>query len=161
MREFPHHYTAAAAGHPAGDITLNALRMPTLRSAPPPEFDGPGDRWSPETLMTAAIADCFVLTFRALARFARMPWLELTCEASGTLDRVDRVTQFTAFLVKARLRIPAGGNVEQARRLLARAEDGCLIANSLKARMELDLNVEVEEAPRIVASVETGAVSAA
>jgi organic hydroperoxide reductase OsmC/OhrA len=161
MREFPHHYTAAAAGHPTGDITLNGLRLTTLRSAPPLEFDGPGDRWSPETLMAAAVADCFVLTFRALARFARMPWLTLTCEASGTLDRVDRITQFTAFQVKARLRIPAGGNVEQAKRLLARAEDGCLIANSLKAWVDLDLNVEVEEAAGIAASAETGAVSAA
>jgi organic hydroperoxide reductase OsmC/OhrA len=161
MREFPHHYTATAAGLPAGDVTLSGLRLSMLRSAPPPEFDGPGDRWSPETLVTAAVADCYVLTFRALARSVRLPWLTLTCEASGTLDRVDRITQFTAFQVKARLRIPADASVEQAKRLLVRAEQECLIANSLKARVELDLNVEVEQEPRIAARAEAGAASAA
>ena len=145
MREFPHHYTASAAGSPDGDLRLDSERLPELRSAAPAEFDGPGDRWSPETLLTAAVADCFVLTFRATAKFSRLPWLTLTCHASGTLDRVDRVTQFTGFALKASLRVPAGTDVEQARRLLARAEQGCLISNSLKGRVALEAEVTVDQ----------------
>jgi organic hydroperoxide reductase OsmC/OhrA len=148
MREFPHHYAVVATGGPDGDIQLDSGRLAALRSAAPVEFDGPGDRWSPETLVTAAVADCFVLTFRAMARFSKVPWLALRCEAAGTLDRVDRVTQFVAFSVKATLRVPPGTNVEQAKRLLARAEEGCLITNSLKAPVGVAVDVQVDrEAP--------------
>ncbi len=72
MREFPHHYAAVATGGPDGDVQLDSGRLAALRSAAPAEFDGPGDRWSPETLVTAALADCFVLTFRGIARFSKL-----------------------------------------------------------------------------------------
>jgi organic hydroperoxide reductase OsmC/OhrA len=151
MREFPHHYTASAAGSPEGDLTLGSGQLPQLRSAAPAEFDGPGDRWSPETLLTAAIADCFVLTFRALAKSSMFPWSTLACDVSGTLDRVDRVTQFTGFALKAFLRVPAGTDVGQARRLLGRAEQGCLISNSLKGGVDFDMEVSVEQETHIAA----------
>ena len=51
---------------------------------------------------------------------------------------------FTALEVRACLRVPAGANEDQARRLLARAEETCLVTNSLKVRPHLDAVVEVE-----------------
>jgi organic hydroperoxide reductase OsmC/OhrA len=61
------------------------------------------------------------------------------------VDRVDRVTQFTALSVRASLEIPDGANEDQARRLLARAEETCLITNSLKAPCELVIDVRVAQ----------------
>jgi len=145
MREFPHHYSVSAVAHPDGDVILNGERLPALATAPPVEFDGPGNRWSPETLMAAAVADCFALTFRGIARVARLPWTALTCHVTGTLDRVDRVTQFTGFSIDAFVQVPAGTNVEQAKRVLDRAEQTCLIANSLKGGSHLEAVVEVAE----------------
>jgi organic hydroperoxide reductase OsmC/OhrA len=147
MRDFPHHYTVTAAATAVGDVSLSAERLPPLASAPPLEFDGPGDRWSPETLLVGAVADCFVLTFRAIAGVARLQWTSLTCEATGTLDRVDRTAQFTAFVVRASLEISAGVDLEQARRLMARAEQACLVSNSLKASCRFDADVRVVEIP--------------
>jgi organic hydroperoxide reductase OsmC/OhrA len=144
MQAFPHHYTVRAAGFPAGDVELSADHVTALRSAPPAEFDGPGDRWSPETLVTGAVADCFILTFRAVARASKLPWTSLQCEAIGTLDRVDRVTQFTAFTVRAHLLVPAGTDREPALHALEKAERNCLIANSLKAKVHLVGDIEVE-----------------
>jgi peroxiredoxin-like protein len=143
MQPFPHHYTISAAASPEGDVALNGARLPRLSSAPPAEFDGPGDRWSPETLVVAAVADCFMLTFRAIAKLSKLPWTTLTCEASGTVDRVDRVTQFTAFSVRVSLQVPEGTNEDQAKRLLTRAEQTCLISNSLKATCHLETDVRV------------------
>ena len=65
MQDLPHHYFASAEGTAEGDILLGAPGAPALRSASPAEFGGPGDRWSPETLLVGAVADCFILTFRA------------------------------------------------------------------------------------------------
>ena len=143
MQEFPHRYSVAAVASVEGDVLLEGDRLPSLASAPPAEFGGPGDRWSPETLLVAAIADCFVLTFRAIAGASKLPWTSLRCDVEGTLDRVERVIQFTGFLVRASLRVPAGTNEEQARRLLARSEQSCLITNSLKGTSHLEAEVEV------------------
>lgn len=143
MQPFPHRYAVAAAARVEGDVALEGERLPSLPSAPPTEFDGPGDRWSPETLLVASVADCFVLTFRSIAHLSKLPWLSLSCDVVGTVDRVERVTQFTGFAVRARLQVPAGTNVEQARRLLTKAEETCLVTNSLKAKPHLEAEVEV------------------
>jgi organic hydroperoxide reductase OsmC/OhrA len=143
MQEYPHRYTADASAGEDGEITVSSPRLATIASAAPAEFGGPGDRWSPETLLTAAVADCFILTFRAIAGLSKFKWTSLTCDVVGTLDRVDRAPQFTAFDVRARLVVPAGANLEQARRLLVKAEHGCLITSSLKAATHLEATVEV------------------
>lgn len=145
MQPFPHRYVVSAAAGPRGDVTLTAERLPKVLSASPREFDGPGDRWSPETLVVAAVADCFVLTFRSIATLSKLSWTTLTCTASGTLDRVDRATQFTGFSVSVSLEIPDGTKEDDATRLLRRAEQVCLIANSLKAPCQLDVDVRVAQ----------------
>jgi organic hydroperoxide reductase OsmC/OhrA len=144
MQAFPHHYAAAANATPTGDVALDADNLPSIRSAPPTAFGGPGDRWSPETLLVAAVADCFVLTFRAIAGASRFPWISLACEVSGTVDREDRVTRFTHFDVRARLRVPSGTNEEQALRLLTKAEETCLVTNSLRPTPHLDARIEID-----------------
>ena len=144
MQQLPHHYAVSAGADAEGEVTLESDRLPSLASAPPAEFGGPGDRWSPETLLVAAIADCFILTFRAIARASKVSWISLRCEVEGTLDRVERVTLFTGFLVRASLQLPAGANQEQAHRLLERAEQSCLVTNSLKGASRLEATVEVQ-----------------
>ena len=67
MQPFPHHYAVVAKAETQSDVALEGERLPPIASAPPTEFGGPGDRWSPETLLVAAVADCFILTFRAIA----------------------------------------------------------------------------------------------
>lgn len=144
MQPFPHLYSVVARADTQGDVALESAHLPMIRSAAPTEFGGPGDRWSPETLFVAAVADCFVLTFRGIAGASRFPWVSLQCDVTGTVDRVDRVTQFTALQVRARLRVPSGANEDQARRLLAKAEETCLVTNSLKFRPHLESVLEVE-----------------
>lgn len=143
MQDFPHLYTVTAAGAAEGDVVLEGAALPPIMSAPPAEFGGPGDRWSPETLLVAAVADCFILSFRAIARATKLPWDSLECAVSGTLDRVEKVSQFTEFHVRATLRVPPGGDQIKARQALERAEHICLITNSLKAKTHLEATVEV------------------
>ena len=145
MPALPHRYRVKGTGRITGDVELTAERLTVLQSASPAEFDGPGDRWSPETLLVGAVADCFILTFRAIANASRLSWVSLECEAAGTLDRVDRVTLFTRFDMTARLVVPAGVDAGRARHLLEKAERNCLISSSLKASIALDATVEIAE----------------
>ena len=146
MQEFPHRYSVAALATAEGNVSLESNRLPSLASAPPAEFGGPGDQWSPETLLVAAVADCFVLNFQAIARASKLSWISLRCDVEGILDRVERVSQFTEFRVHASLEVPAGTDVERAKRLMARAEQTCLITNSLKSASHLEAEVAVRTA---------------
>jgi peroxiredoxin-like protein len=147
MQDFPHHYfvtaTGAVAGAVDGDVALSADALPVLHSAPPVEFGGPGTRWSPETLLVAAVGDCFILTFRAVARASKLAWASLACDVAGTLDRVDRTVRFTRFDVHARLTVPAETDRDQARRVVEKAERSCMITNSLNGDVHLSLDVDV------------------
>ena len=145
MHALPHRYHVRASGKTAGDVELRADGLPMLPSASPAEFGGPGDRWSPETLLVAAVADCFILTFRAIAKGSTLSWTSLECRVVGTLDRIDRVTQFTHFDVTAHLALPTGVDAGMARHLLEKAERNCLITGSLKASVALDVRVEIPE----------------
>ena len=143
MQAFPHKYSVSADAALAGEIALVSDGLPVLSAAPPPEFDGPGGRWSPETLLVAAVASCYVLTFRAVATVGRLPWISLRCDVRGDVTRVDRVTQFTEFHLLVRLTVEPGTDEDQARQLLARAKHACLVTHSLKAPFVLDAEVDV------------------
>lgn len=143
MQDFPHHYSVAASAGADDNVCLRADKLPEITTAAPAEFGGPGDRWSPESLLVAAAADCFVLGFRAIARASRLEWTTIHCEATGVLDRVDRVTRFTTVKVSATLHIPEGTDPAKADRLLHKAEETCLVTNSLNATIELTTDIQV------------------
>jgi len=137
MHPYPHLYTVQASANPAGDVPVSSAGLPALNTAPPAEFDGPGDRWSPETLLVAAVADCFLLSFRGVARANKFAWDSLECSVEGKLDKVAGKAHFTHYAVRATLRVPAGTDETKARQLLERAEHVCLISNSLVGQRSL------------------------
>src|SRR5262245_36713578 len=137
MQDLTHRYTVSASSETEGEVRLESARLPTLSSA------GPVDRWSPGTLLCAALADCFSLGFHAIAKASKLEWKSLRCEVEGTLERVERATQFTSFEVRASLRVPPGTDEARARSLLEKAERTCFISNSVKGPTHLVAKVEV------------------
>lgn len=146
MHPYPHVYSASAAGQSTGPVTAGSPQLPSMVTAAPPEFDGPGGVWSPETLLCASLADCFILTFRAVSRAARFEWSRLECRVEGVLERVGRTSQFTRYTTFAKLTVAEGADAAKARELLERAEQGCLIANSLRGARALETEISVERA---------------
>lgn len=141
MHPYPHVYVASAAGSPAGAVVASSPQLPDLQTAPPPEFDGPGGVWSPETLFMAALADCFVLTFRGITRAAKFEWRSVECSVEGVLEKAGGVTQFTRYVTRAKLTVAPGTDAAKAKQLLERAEHLCLIANSLKGARSIETEV--------------------
>ena len=144
MHPYPHLYAVEASAQPEGDVPVTAAGLPALATAPPAEFDGPGDRWSPETLLVAAVADCYLLSFRGVARANKFAWSSLKCSVEGKLDRIDGKTRFTHIVVRATLRAPAGTDEAKAVQLMQRAEHVCLISNSLVAARSVETQVILE-----------------
>lgn len=143
MQDLPHRYVVTANAAGADNVVLSGNGIPDLETAGPPQFGGPGDVWSPEALLVGAVADCFVLTFRAIARKAKLDWVTLTATAEGTLDKVDGFNQFTGFAVKAELTVAPGTNENKAKSIMQKAEKYCLITKSLKAESTLETSVKV------------------
>lgn len=136
-----HSYNATATIDPESLVTIDIEGLPSMQSGPPKEFGGSGEQWSPEDLIVAAVADCFVLSFKAVAKASRYDWTSLSCNVTGTLDKVDRAMQFTALDIKASLTVPADADVDRARNLLEKSEKVCFITNSLKAEKRLEIEV--------------------
>jgi peroxiredoxin-like protein len=145
MQPLPHHYNVNVAAGENGPTKITSPGLNPLISAPPREFDGPGNLWSPETFVVAAVADCLVLTFRAVAKAAKLDWTNVACDATGVVDRSDGVTRFTEVRLHVRLSLPFGSDAEKARKVLEKAEKACLIGNSLKCEHTIDGVVIVEE----------------
>lgn len=111
-------------------------------SAGPTEFDGPGDRWSPETMITAALGDCFILTFRAVAAASKLEWDEVRCDVEAVLDKVERTMRFVEFRQVVTLRLPVGPDDERVQRVLEKSERSCIVRNSLVADVRTRFVIE-------------------
>lgn len=138
MQKLPHVYRVEAQGEAQGEVIVSSPGLVSLATNAPAEFGGPGDRWSPETLLVGAVADCFILSFRAVAKASGFAWEGLECDVDGVLDRVEGVTRFTELRLRPRLTLSADADSEQALRLLEKAKKICLISNSMTAVCSLE-----------------------
>ncbi len=141
MQKLPHHYAVSAISEPGEPITVSSPGLAAITTETPPEFGGPDGMWSPETLMMGAVANCFVLTWRAIAAHNGVDWIDMRVDVTGDLDRVDRVTRFTRIVQKAQLVVPAGADREKIEQLLAKTETSCLVANSMNAEFVLETEI--------------------
>ena len=55
MQDFPHCYKIVASAGTDGDLSIAGNGLDSISCAPPTLFGGPGNRWSPETLLVAAV----------------------------------------------------------------------------------------------------------
>lgn len=138
MQALPHHYQVTASSSLNQSVTLSADGLTDLETDAPAEFGGPGDLWSPETMLAGAIANCLILSFRAIARASKMDWKSIDCEVEAVLERIDRVTKFTKITLKARLTIPHDVDQAKADKILDKSKSVCLITNSMTADVFLE-----------------------
>ena len=138
MKPLPHRYDAHLTGEPSGYGQLTTAGVPALRTGSPPEFDGPGDAWSPEHLLLAAVQACFLFTLRTVARLSKLEFINLELDAAGTVDRQDGGLRFTEIVLRPKLTVPAGTDRERALRVLEKSERACLVSASLSTPIRLE-----------------------
>ena len=141
MKPLPHHYDVHLSGGPSGYAALSTAGVPALTTAPPADYDGPGDAWSPEHLLLAAVQACFLFTLRAIARVSKVEFASLELDATGTVARVDGVTRFTEIVLRPTLTVPAGTNRDRMLQMLEKAEKTCLVSASLSTPLRLESKI--------------------
>ena len=138
MKPLPHRYEVRIAGGPEGHAMLKSAGVPDLHTAPPIDFDGPGDAWSPEQLLLAAVEACFLLTFRAVAAASRIEFASVAVEGEGIVDRREGVMRFTEIVLRPRVTLPAGADWVRVKNALQKAEQTCLVSASLDTPIRLE-----------------------
>lgn len=117
-----------------------------LELATPPEFRGGlAGYWSPEDLLVAATASCFVLTLAAVAERQEAPLLDATVTGTGHMSRRDdHRVGFTVIELTAVLETLPGGE-SAVRAAAAAAEERCLIGQALDVPVHVTVEVEAVE----------------
>ena len=144
MKPLPHTYAVQLEGGPVGYAVLSSPGIPDLRAAAPADYDGPGDAWSPEHLLLAAVQTCFLLTLRPIARASQLAFISLDLSATGTVNRENGITRFTEIVLRPRLKVSAGTDRERALGILAKSEKHCLVSASLSTPVRLEPEITEE-----------------
>jgi peroxiredoxin-like protein len=143
MKPLPHIYRLHLVGEAGAYAVFSDAGLPDLRTAPPADFDGPGDAWSPEHLLLAAVESCYVFTFQAIARASKLAFTSLEVSGEGIVDRKDGVTRFSAIALRPRLRLATGNDRDRAMRILEKSEQACLVSASLSTPIRLEAEIVI------------------
>jgi organic hydroperoxide reductase OsmC/OhrA len=166
MESYTYETTANWIGARKGIVHNSSISPPVAFSAPP-EFQGEAGIWTPEHLLVAAVASCFITTFRAIAETSKFdaPALEVTVEGfvekselaylrlgeippltqgiDGVANKQSRGYSFTRVFVRPRLTVAKAADRERGLRLLEKAERSCLVSRSLRSEIILEPEVVV------------------
>lgn len=111
----------------------------------PPEFGGEPGLWTPEHFLLAAVASCFVSTFKAVAKASKLDFQGLEVPVDGVLEKDSGGFRFTRITLRPALIVYGEESREQALRLLQKSEKVCLISRSLSSTVELEPKIWVEK----------------
>jgi organic hydroperoxide reductase OsmC/OhrA len=140
-----------STGLKTGRLTAAADDLPALDVASPPEFDGPEGVWSPEHMFVASLAACLMTTFRAVAAASRVEILEYEDRVTGRLVQgPDRLYRIERVAFRPRIVLADAGQVDKARRLLAKAERACLISRSVNCQIVLDASILTAQSQNLI-----------
>jgi peroxiredoxin-like protein len=118
---------------------------PAIRFSSPPEFKGDPGLWTPEHFLLAAVASCFIVTFRALADRSRIEFGKLELSVEGKLGTLEGRLSFLQIVVRPTVTVFKTRDRERAYGLLERTEHGCLIARTLNCPVLMEPLVQSAE----------------
>lgn len=139
-----YRFTANAAwteGHHG--LVAGEPGMAKLEFSAPPEFQGEAGLWTPEHFLLAAVATCFITTFRVIAGFSKFDVEALEVGVEGTVEKAEGGFHFSRIVLRPLLSVPVGADRERALRLLEKAERSCLVSRSLRSEIVLEPTVVV------------------
>lgn len=112
-----------------------------LACAIPPEFEGPGNGYSPEDFFLLAATNCFIATFKVFAEKSRLQYENLTIESQLIMDRNESgIPWMKSVLLRVNLVKP--NQLDQAKRLMVKVSQNCFVLNSLKSEKTFELAID-------------------
>src|SRR3954449_1369363 len=143
-KKFTYNAAAHWTAHKRGAVEAEGDIPRTINFAAPPEFGGEPGLWTPEHLLLASAATCFVATLRAVAEASKLEVHGLEVRVEGLIEKQDGKYQFTKITLRPFLTICHEADRDRAWKVLEKAERSCLIARSLTAVIVLESTIAVE-----------------
>ena len=121
---------------------LSEPTMPTIEISTPPEFPkGVPNTWSPEHLFVASANICLMTTFLAIAENSKLEFKSFECDGTGKLEKVDGRFMISEIVLKPKVVVIEEKDIDRAKRIVEKAENHCLISNSMKTEIKLEMEV--------------------
>ena len=117
---------------------MTVAGKPAVEVATPPEFKGHEGIWSPEDLYVASANACLMTTFLSFAERSGLSFTSYESEAEGLLELVEGKFQMTAIVLKPKIMLRFDTDRAKAEELIFKAEENCLISNSMKTKVSIE-----------------------
>ena len=114
---------------------------PNVEVATPPEFGGPENIWTPEDLLTSAVATCIMTSALFFIGRAKIQMRSYKSNAVGTMEKTAGGLEITRIAVEVFIELDDLAQEDAVRKAVEQAEKTCPLSNSLKCPVELVVNV--------------------
>ncbi|KUG26012.1 osmc/ohr family protein [hydrocarbon metagenome] len=139
-----HYYNTTVKWTEGRKGELLETTMPTIEVATPPEFPkGVPNTWTPEHLYVASANICLMTTFLAIAENSKLNFKSFECDGVGKLEKVDGRFMISEIVLKPKVIVTEEKDIERAERIIEKAENHCLISNSMKTKIKLEIEVSL------------------
>ena len=116
---------------------------PDIMIACPPEFGGHPGIWSPEDFFLGSVEICTMTTFLWFANKEQLTFKFYKSEATGTVELVNGVFQFSSIAIKVKVVVSSEGDCVRVEKILKKVERTCLITNSIHTNVHIEPEILV------------------
>ena len=124
------------------EYRIEAPGKPALAASADPAFRGDPALYNPEDLLVAALSGCHMLTYLAYCALQGIAVVAYEDQAGGTMVQEGSGGRFTEVVLRPRVTVAAGSDLDKARALHEKAHADCFVANSV--------NFPVRNEPEVV-----------
>lgn len=104
---------------------------PPLRGSADPAFHGDPTLYNPEDLLLSSVAACHMLSYLAVCAHARIAVRSYEDAPVAMLARRDGKVRFVDVLLRPKVVLNTGSDIEKARALHEKAHSICIVVNSV------------------------------
>jgi organic hydroperoxide reductase OsmC/OhrA len=143
--KYTYHASAQFHRHDRSFVEIEHGAPRIVNFSAPPEFGGEPGFWTPEHFLLAAVASCFIATFRAIAGASKLEFQGIEVAVEGLLEKDSAGFRFTKVILRPTAIIFDEHERDRTGRLLEKAERICLVTRSLSSAVELEAKILIEK----------------
>ena len=114
---------------------------PAIEVATPPEFGGPENIWTPEDLLTSAVATCIMTSALFFFGRAKIQPRAYKSKATATMEKISAGLAITRMTIAVSIELDDMEQETAVRKAMEQAEKTCPLSISLKCPVELDVHI--------------------
>ena len=127
------------------DYEVRCGDKPPIVASADPHFRGNASLYNPEELLVASLSGCHLLSYLADCARAGVVVVAYEDDAHGTMAFHDGRLRFTDVLLRPRVTVARGTDVEKAHALHEKAHEECFIASSVNFPVRHEATIVVAD----------------